>query len=153
MADRIFATNRRVRHDYHILDTIEAGLALTGTEAKAIRAGRSNLREAFARPENGELWLLNAHVAQYEPGNRYNHEPTRPRKLLLHKRELAYLAGKSQEPGITLVPLRLYDRKGKIKAELAVVRGKHAYDKRQAIAKREADREIDRAIKTARVGR
>lgn len=150
MPDREYASNRRARHDYLIMDTVEAGVALAGTEAKSIRAGHSNLREAYVRPERGELWLQNAHIAHYDHGNIYNHEPLRPRKLLVHKRELAHLTGKAHEPGITLVPLRLYDRKGKIKVEVGVARGKRQYDKRQAIAERDAKREMDRAMKTAR---
>ena len=148
-SERVFATNRKAFHDYHILETIEAGLVLTGTEIKSIRAGRANLRDGYARVQDGEVWLYNTHVSPYDPGNRYNHEPMRPRKLLLHKGEIGRLTGKSQEQGLTLVPLRLYERKGHAKVELAVVRGKRQYDKREAIAARDAQREVDRAVKDA----
>jgi SsrA-binding protein len=149
-SQKVFANNRKAYHDYHVLESIEAGVALTGTEIKSIRAGRVNLREGYARVQNGEVWLYNVHVSPYDPGNRYNHEPTRPRKLLLHRGEIGRLAQKSQEQGATLVPLQLYERKGHAKVELAVVRGKRQYDKREAIAKREAQREIDRAVKESR---
>jgi SsrA-binding protein len=148
-SERVFATNRKAFHDYHILETIEAGLVLTGTEIKSIRAGRANLRDGYARVQDGEIWLYNTHVSPYDQGNRYNHEPMRPRKLLLHKGEIGRLTGKSQEQGLTLVPLRLYERKGHAKVELAVVRGKRQYDKREAIAARDAQREVDRAVKDA----
>jgi SsrA-binding protein len=148
-SERVFATNRKALHDYHILETIEAGLVLTGTEIKSIRAGRANLRDGYARVQDGEIWLYNTHVSPYDQGNRYNHEPMRPRKLLLHKGEIGRLTGKSQEQGLTLVPLRLYERKGHAKVELAVVRGKRQYDKREAIAARDAQREVDRAVKDA----
>jgi SsrA-binding protein len=150
MPDRDFVTNRRAFHDYHILESLEAGLVLTGTEAKSIREGHANVREAYIRSDAGELWLINAHISHYSHGNIYNHDPIRPRKLLVHRRQLASLVGKSHEPGITVIPLRLYDRKGKIKLEIGVARGKRQYDKREAIAERDAKREIDRAIKTAR---
>jgi SsrA-binding protein len=142
-------TNRQALHDYHILETVEAGLALQGTEVKSIRAGNANLREAYARESNGEIWLWNAHIAPFEQGNRWNHEPRRPRKLLLHTREIGRLAAKAKESGNTLVPLRLYDRRGKLKLELALARGKRQYDKRAAIAERETRREIERAVKEA----
>lgn len=145
--ERTYATNRRALHDYQILETLEAGLELTGTEVKSIRAGRVNLRDAYARVENGELWLIGAHIAPYDQGNRFNHEPTRPRKALVHKGELEELRAETQQRGLTLVPLRLYDRRGKIKVELALARGKKEYDKRQAIARRAAEREIARAVR------
>jgi SsrA-binding protein len=147
--EKVFATNRKAYYDYHVLESLEAGLALTGTEIKSIRAGRVNLRDGYARVQNGEVWLYNTHISPYEQGNRYNHEPMRPRKLLLHRGEIGRLAGKSQEQGLTLVPLRLYERKGHAKVELGVVRGKKQYDKREAIATRDARREIDRALKDA----
>jgi SsrA-binding protein len=147
--DKVFATNRKAYHDYHVLESLEAGLALTGTEIKSVRAGRVNLREGYARVQDGEIWLYNTHISPYEQGNRYNHEPTRPRKLLLHKGEIGRLTGKSQEQGLTLVPLRMYERRGHAKVELAVVRGKRQYDKREAIARRDAQREVDRAVKEA----
>src|SRR5207253_5647300 len=146
---RTLVTNRQAQHDYHILETVEAGLALQGTEVKSIRAGNANLRDAYARPEKGEIWLWNAHIAPFDQGNRWNHEPRRPRKLLLHTREIGRLATKATESGNTLVPLRLYDKNGKIKLELALGKGKRQYDKRAAIAERETKREIDRAIKEA----
>ena len=145
--ERVFAFNRRATFEYHILEALEVGIELTGTEVKSVRAGRINLREAYARVERGELWMYNAHIAQYEPGNRYNHEPTRPRKLLAHKRQIGHLAGRASESGNTLVPIRVYDKRGRIKVELAVARGKHQYDKRAAIAEREARRDIERAMK------
>jgi SsrA-binding protein len=144
---RVYATNRRALHEYHILEALEAGIALTGTEIKSVRAGKINLREAYARVERGEIWLHNAHISPYEAGNRYNHDPIRPRKLLAHTREIGKLAGRQSEPGVTLIPLRVYDKRGKVKIELAVARGKHSYDKRAAIAERDAKREIDRATK------
>ena len=146
---RTLVTNRQALHDYHILETVEAGLALQGTEVKSIRAGNVNLRDAYARPEGGEIWLWNAHIAPFDQGNRWNHEPRRPRRLLLHTREIGRLTAKAKESGITLVPLRLYDRRGKLKLELALARGKRQYDKRAAIAEREAKREIERTIKEA----
>jgi SsrA-binding protein len=148
-SERTLVTNRQALHDYLILETVEAGLALVGTEVKSIRAGNVNLRDAYARAQDGEIWLWNAHIALFEQGNRWNHEPRRPRKLLLHTREIGRLAGKAQESGYTLVPLRLYERKGKLKLELALARGKKQYDKRSAIAERESKREIERAIKEA----
>ena len=151
--DRVFATNRKAFHDYQVLESVEAGLALTGTEIKSIRAGKVNLRDGYARVQGKEAWLYNVHVSPYDQGNRYNHEPMRPRKLLLHKGEIGRLAGKSQEQGLTLVPLRIYERKGHAKVELAVVRGKKQYDKREAIAERDARREIDRAVKEAAAAR
>jgi SsrA-binding protein len=142
-------TNRQAPHEYHILETVEAGLALQGTEVKSIRAGNVNLRDAYARAENGEIWLWNAHIAPFDQGNRWNHEPRRPRKLLLRTREIGRLAAKAQESGNTLVPLRLYEKNGRIKLELALGKGKRQYDKRVAIAERETKREIERAIKEA----
>ncbi len=147
MAVRTIATNRKAYHDYHIEETIEAGIVLTGTEIKSIREGKVNLRDGFAIIRDGEVWLLNVHIAPYSGGNRQNHEPRRERKLLLHRREINRLAGRVQEKGWTLVPLRLYLKDNLAKVELALVRGKRRYDKRAAIAKREAEREIQRAIK------
>ncbi len=141
------ATNRKAYHDYYIEDRLEAGIVLTGTEIKSIRAGRVNLRDSFARIVNGEVWLVGAHVAPYEQGTRYNHEPKRDRKLLLHKREIGRLQNKIETRGYTLVPLRLYIKGSRAKIELALARGKRQYDKRAAIARREADREIQRALR------
>ena len=147
--EKTLVTNRQALHDYHIVESVEAGLSLAGTEVKSIRAGNANLRDAFARPQDGEIWLWNAHIAPFEQGNRWNHEPRRPRRLLLHTREIGRLSSKAKESGFTLVPLRLYDRGGKLKLELALVRGKKQYDKRTAIAERENKREIERAVKEA----
>ena len=147
MSDKVFASNRKAYHDYHVLENVEAGLVLTGTEVKSIRAGKVQLREGYARIDRGEVWLHNTHIATYDQGNRYNHEPTRPRKLLLHRGEIARLASKSREAGLTLVPLRLYDKRGNLKLELGLVKGKRQYDKRQALAERESRRDIERAVR------
>jgi SsrA-binding protein len=144
---RVVATNRRARHDYTIEDTIEAGIVLIGSEIKSIRAGRANLRDGYAAIEDGEVWLHNVHIAPYDPASRYGHEPRRRRKLLLHKREIARLDRRVQEKGYTLVPLRLYLRGNLAKVELALARGKRQYDKRAAIAEREARRRAERAIR------
>ncbi|MCH8088194.1 MAG: SsrA-binding protein SmpB [Chloroflexi bacterium] len=141
---KIIAVNRKARHDYDILETIEGGLVLTGTEIKSIRNGRANIRDAFARPEGGELWLYNAHIAQYASGNRYNHEPTRPRKLLLHRDQIDRLIGKVQEKGLSLVPLKLYIKDHRAKIELALARGRKLYDKRRSIAEKDAERQMQR---------
>jgi len=147
--ERTLTSNRQAYHDYHILETVEAGLALQGTEVKSIRSGNVNLRDSYARAEKGEIWLWNAHIALFEQGNRWNHEPRRPRKLLLHTREIGRLASKATMGGNTLVPLRLYDKGGKVKVELALAKGKRQYDKRDAIAERDSKREIERAVKEA----
>ncbi len=147
--ERTYASNRQAFHDYHIVETVEAGISLVGTEVKSIRAGNANLRDAYARAQGREIWLWNTYIAPWEQGNRWNHEPRRPRKLLLHTREIGRLTAKATEAGATLIPLRIYDRKGTIKVELALARGKKLYDKRAAIAERESKREIDRAIKEA----
>lgn len=147
MGLKTITVNRKAYHDYHIEDSVEAGLVLTGTEIKSIRAGRVNLREAYARPEKGELWLMNAHIAQFPGGNRFNHEPTRPRKMLLHRRQINDLSGEVARKGLTLVPLKLYLKGGMAKVELGVARGKKAYDKRDTIAKRDAQRQIERAVR------
>jgi len=146
MAVKTVSVNRKAYHDYHIEDTFEAGMVLTGTEIKSIRAGRVNLRDAYARPDRGEFWLVGAHIAQYPGGNRYNHEPKRPRKLLLHSREIAELSGDIMAKGLTVVPLKMYLKNGIAKVELGVARGKKVYDKREAIARRDAQRQIDRAF-------
>lgn len=154
MADgKTITVNRKAYHDYHILETVEAGMVLTGTEIKSIRAGRVNLRDAFARPEAGELWLFNAHIARYEAGSHSNHEPTRPRKLLLHRRQIDSLIGTMTQKNLTLVPLKLYIKNRTAKVELGIARGKRLYDKREAIARREADREIERSLKVFRRAR
>ena len=146
MAQKTITVNRKAYHDYHIEESVEAGLVLTGTEIKSIRAGRVNLRDAYARSENGELWLLGAHIAQYPGGNRYNHEPKRPRKLLLHRRQIAVLSGAVMRKGLTIVPLKLYLKNGIAKVELGVVRGKKVYDKREVLALRDAQRQMQRAF-------
>ena len=145
---KVIAVNRKAWHDYEILETLEAGIALQGSEIKSIRAGRANLRDAYVQVRDGEAWLLDAHISPYSHGGYSNHEPTRPRKLLLHKDEIARLAGQVAQRGYTIVPLRLYlNKRGRAKVEIGLVRGKKEYDKRQAIAKREADREIQRSLK------
>jgi SsrA-binding protein len=145
--DATLAVNRRAYHDYFVEETYEAGLVLTGTEIKSLRAGKANLREGYARVRNGELWLLNIHIAPYDQGNIYNHEPTRDRKLLLHRRQINELMGKVQRSGLTLVPLRLYLKHGRAKLELGLARGKKQYDKREAIAERDARRDLERALR------
>ncbi len=147
MAIQQVAANRKALHNYEVLQRVEAGLALMGSEIKSIRSGRVNLTEAYARPERGELWLLNAHIAQYAPAGPEGHEPTRRRKLLLHKMQIREFSRAVEEQGLTLVPLRLYLKDGIAKVELALVRGRKRYDKRSAIAKREAQREIARALR------
>src|ERR687886_871368 len=141
---KVVAVNRRAHHDYFIDDRIEAGLVLTGTEIKSIREGRVNLREGYARIADGEAWLMGVHIAPYEQGNRYNHEPLRDRKLLLHRDEINTLVGRVRQRGYTLVPLQLYLKHGRAKVELGLARGKRQYDKRESIAKREAQRDIER---------
>ncbi|HEY8772811.1 MAG TPA: SsrA-binding protein SmpB [Candidatus Limnocylindria bacterium] len=147
MPDKTVAVNRRARHEYAVEETLEAGIALTGTEIKSIRAGRVNLAEAYARIEKGEAWLIGAHIAPYEQGNRNNHEPTRTRKLLLHRDQISELIGRTQAKGFTLVPLKLYIRNGMAKLEIGIAKGKKAYDKRRTIAERDARRELERATK------
>lgn len=143
---KMIANNRKARHLYHILETVEAGMVLTGTEVKSLRGGRANMGDAYAVVENGEVWLRNLHISPYEQGNQFNHEPLRKRKLLLHRDDIRRLIGKTQEKGLTLIPLRLYFRKGWAKVELALVKGKKTYDKRADIAKRDADRDMARAM-------
>jgi len=143
---KTITVNRRARHEYDILESFEGGLVLTGTEIKSIRDGRVNIRDAFGRPEGGELWLCNAHISPYSNGNRQNHEPMRPRKVLMHRNQIDYLSSKVQEKGLTLVPLKLYIKNHKAKVELGVARGRKLYDKRAVIARRDADRQMQRAI-------
>ena len=150
LGEKLIADNRRARHDYHLLDRLEAGIALTGTEVKALREGRVQLGQAYADVRDGEVWLVGAHISEYAQGNIANHDPDRDRKLLLHRREIASLIGKVQERGLTLVPTRLYFKDGRVKVELALARGKEARDKRRDIARREADRQIERALKGGR---
>jgi SsrA-binding protein len=142
----VVASNRKARHDYTILDTYEAGLALTGTEVKSLRAGRASLVDAFAQESGGELWLHNMHIPEYAMGTWTNHPPRRVRKLLMHRGEIDRLVGKLRESGLTLVPLAVYFSNGYAKVELGLARGKKAYDKRQDLARRDADREISRAV-------
>ena len=151
MAIKTVATNRKAYHNYHVQDSIEAGIALTGTEIKSIRAGRVSLRDAYVRPEAGELWLLNAHIARYEPGSYLSHEPTRRRKLLLHRKQIDNLTSQIQEKGITLVPLKLYIKNSIAKVEVALAKGKKLYDKRESITRRETEREIGRIMKRKRL--
>lgn len=145
---KVVVNNRKARHDYFIEETYEAGLALTGTEVKSLRQGRANLQDSFARVENGEVFLYNMHISPYEQGNRFNHDPKRVRKLLLHKSEIRRLIGKTQEKGLTLVPLKVYfNPRGLAKLELALARGKKLYDKRQSMAERDAKREMAKALR------
>jgi SsrA-binding protein len=147
---QVVARNRRARHDYHIDDVYEAGLVLTGTEVKSLRAGRASLSDGFAMVSDGEAWLHNVHIPEYTQGTWTNHDPRRIRKLLLHNKEIAKLAAATAERGLTLVPLSLYFSDGKAKIELAVARGKHTYDKRHELARRDAAREVDRALRRRR---
>ena len=144
---KVLATNRKAYHDYHIEETHETGVVLTGTEIKSVRAGSVNLRDSYAQVRNGELWLMNVHIAPYEPASRQNVDPYRDRKLLMHRKEIMRLFGRVQEKGLTLIPLRVYLKKNKAKIEIGLARGKKQYDKREAIAKRDSAREIDRAVK------
>ncbi len=143
MADIV--TNSKARRDYHILESFEAGIVLRGTEVKSLRAGKGQIRDAFARVENGEVWLYNAHIDEYAYGNLQNHQPKAPRKLLLHKAEIRKLTGLAEVKGNTLVPLALYWKNGKVKVSLGLGKGKAEYDKRQALKEKEADRELKRA--------
>jgi SsrA-binding protein len=146
-AQKNIAENRKAYHDYHILETFEAGIVLVGTEVKAIREGNANLRDSFARLEDGEIWLYNVHINPYSHRGYSTHEPTRKRKLLLHRREIRKLIGKIVEKGLTLVPTRLYFQNGHVKVALALAKGKQAHDKRETIKRREADRETRAAVK------
>ena len=147
VAEKTVTFNRKALHDYHVLERLEAGIALTGTEIKSIRLGRVSLRDAYARPEGGEMWLVGVHIAQYAPAGPSNHDPTRRRKLLLHADEIAELSMAVNEKGLTVVPLRLYLKRGRAKVELALGRGKRQYDRRQDIAKRDAERAMQRAMR------
>ncbi|MDT0301634.1 SsrA-binding protein SmpB [Streptomonospora wellingtoniae] len=147
---KLVAQNRRARHDYHIDDTYEAGIVLTGTEVKSLRAGRASLIDGFAQVKDGEVWLENVHIPEYAQGTWTNHSARRPRKLLLHREEIARLIGKTQEAGRTLVPLSLYFSEGHAKVEIALARGKRSYDKRRDIAEREAKRDMERALRRRR---
>jgi len=144
---KVVATNRKAFHEYFISDTFEAGVALVGSEIKSIRAGRVSLQDGYVSFEKGEAWLVNVHIAQYDPASRQNHDPKRRRKLLLHRREIDRLAGKVQEKGFTVIPTRLYLKDGRAKVEIGLAKGKRLYDKREAIAKRDSQRQVDRALK------
>ena len=145
--EKNITVNRKARHEYTILQTIEAGIVLVGTEVKSLRQGKANLVDGYAKIENGEVWLVNAHISEYTQGNINNHDPRRERKLLLNKSEIRKLIGKTKEKGLTLIPLRLYFKNGKVKVELALAKGKKVYDKRREIAKKDFQREQERRIK------
>jgi SsrA-binding protein len=148
--EKLIVDNRRARHDYHFLEKVEAGIVLTGTEVKSLRDGRASLQQAYADIRDGEAWLVGAHISVYDAGNIANHDPDRDRKLLLHRREVDTLGAKVNERGLTLVPTRMYFRNGRAKVELALARGKEQRDKRRDLAKREADRDMERALKSRR---
>jgi SsrA-binding protein len=150
MAEKLIAENRRARHDYHLLERYEAGLVLTGTEVKSLRDGKANLQRAFADVRGEEVWLVGAHIDEYKQGNIANHDPGRDRKLLLHRGEIATLIGKVREKGLTLIPTRLYWKDGRAKVEIALARGKELHDKRRDIANRDAERQIERALRSRR---
>ena len=150
---KVIAQNKRARHDYAVLEEFEAGVALVGTEVKSLRLGRASLTDAYATVDDGEVWLRGLHIPEYTHGSWTNHEPRRTRKLLLHRKEIERLIGKTREGGLTLVPMALYFRDGKVKLELALARGKRDYDKRQDLAKRDAQRDIARAVGRAAKGR
>ena len=150
MSEKLIADNRKARHDYQLLERVEAGLVLTGTEVKSLREGRATLGQAYADVRDGEAWLHGAEIAIYDQGNRANHDPTRPRKLLLHRREIERLYGQVREKGLTLVPTRLYFKDGRVKIEIALARGKNTIDKRRTLADRDAKRQMERAMKARR---
>ena len=147
LAASVVVRNRKARHDYEVLDRYETGIVLWGTEVKSLRNGLANLKDSFATIDRGEVFLHNVHISHYEAGNNFNHEAERSRKLLLHRSEIRRLIGKTQQQGLTMVPLKIYFKGGKAKVELGVVRGKKQFDKREAIARRQADREVQRALK------
>ena len=149
-AQRIIADNRKARHDYHVLETYEAGVALLGTEVKAIREGRVNLRDSYARTEGGEVWMVNVHISPYSHRGYADHAETRQRKLLMHRHEIRKLIGRTAEKGLTLVPLQMYFKNGRVKVLVGLARGKQAHDKRETIRRREVDRETRSAVKAAR---
>lgn len=147
MAEKPIVDNRRARHDYHLTDKVEAGLVLSGTEVKSLRTGKATLQQAYAEVRDGEAWLNGLHIPEYVEGNRSNHDPDRPRKLLLHRREIDRMYGQVREKGFTVVPTRLYFKDGRVKVELALGKGKEARDKRRSIADRDAKRQMERALK------
>lgn len=146
-AIKVVTENRKARHDYFVEETYEVGIALTGTEVKSLRAGKSNLKDSYAQVEDGEMYLLNMHISPYEQGNRYNVDPLRKRKLLLHRSEINRLYGKVKQQGLALVPLKVYFKRGRIKIELALAKGKKQYDKRDALAAKDAQREVERSMR------
>lgn len=143
---KIITRNRKARHEYHIEETLEAGLVLTGTEIKSIRAGHVSIQEAFVQERNGEMWVINMHIAQYDPAHRENHDPLRPRKLLMHRREIENWAADAQQKGYTIIPLELYLRRGRAKLRIGLAKGKKLYDKRRDIAERDAERRVRREL-------
>jgi SsrA-binding protein len=145
--EAVIAVNRRARHDFELGEKFEAGLVLVGSEVKSLRAGKANLKDSFARLQHGEVWLHNAHISPYDPASQFGHDPLRARKLLLNRKEIDKLDGKVKERGLTLIPLRLYFKKGRAKIEIALARGKKRHDKRASIREREVAREMDRAVK------
>jgi SsrA-binding protein len=147
---KTIAENRRARHEYEVLDVFEAGIVLAGTEVKSMRQGRANLADSFARVEDGEMWLYNCHISPYDHGNRFNHEPARKRKLLMHDKEISKLKSRMQEKGLTIVPLKLYFKGNWAKIDIALARGKQLWDKREDTAKRDSKRQIERIVKQAR---
>jgi SsrA-binding protein len=151
-AVKVVADNRRARHEYEIISTIETGIELSGTEVKSMRAGKANLQDAFARIEDGQLWLYNCHISPYEFGNRFNHDPVRKRRLLAHSNEIMRLNQQMKEKGLTLIPLKLYFKRNWVKVDLALARGKHLYDKRESITKRDSKRQLDRLVKQSYKG-
>ncbi|MXZ33691.1 MAG: SsrA-binding protein SmpB [Acidobacteria bacterium] len=150
--EKTVSLNRQAFHQYHISDVFEAGMALRGTEVKSIRAGRVNLKDGYGAVKGGEVWLLNCHISPYEQGNRMNHQPLRPRKLLLHRREIRKLIGQTSERGMTLVPLRIYFHKGRAKCEIALAKGKKLFDKREKEKRKTMEREARQAMKQRDVG-
>ena len=148
--EKLIVDNRRARHDFHLSDRVEAGVVLSGTEVKALREGKATLQQAYAEVRDGEAWLVGLHIPEYVQANRANHEPDRPRKLLLHRREIDRLYGQVREKGFTLVPTRLYFKDGRVKAEIALARGKELRDKRRSIADRDAKRQMERELKIRR---
>ena len=147
MSEKVIATNRKARHDFFLLESYEAGLALQGSEIKSIRAGQISIKEAYVRTDGREAWLVDAHIAQYDPASRQNHDPKRERKLLLHRKEIGKLWDEVRQKGVTIIPISVYLKNGRAKVEIAVAKGKHNYDKRQDLAKRDAQREIERALR------
>ncbi|MGI6334163.1 MAG: SsrA-binding protein SmpB [Saccharofermentanales bacterium] len=145
--NKLIAENRKAYHDYYIEERMEAGIELFGTEVKSIRQGKVNLNDSYAAISGGELWLYNMHISPYEQGNRYNHDPMRQRRLLMHKREILRLFGIVRQEGLTLIPTKLYFKRGRVKVEISLARGKKNYDKRESLAKKQADREIERRLK------